>query len=252
MRLNSLLFSLGLLCAGARAQSSVTLAWDPVTNSPVAGYRLYGGTASQAYTTDLDAGNATQKTVSDLTGGVTYYFAATAYEANGLESVFSTEITYTPPVQELPPLVFSADSGTITAPFIVTDGMLSQTDSTTLADGGRAAYNITIVTPGPYTVSAVVNAPASNSSALYLNMDADPTGDTMIWDVPGLGEFTDQTASWRGTGTQASPQFVPKIFTLTAGTHELILRGADANVQFSSLTISPAYPQLELQVLTGA
>jgi hypothetical protein len=83
-------------------------------------------------------------------------------------------------------------------------------------------------------------------------MDNDPNSATMIWDAPVASGFVNRTASWRGTGTQSSPQFSPKIFTLTAGNHQLILRGKDPNVQLSSLTVSPAYPVVKLQILSGA
>jgi hypothetical protein len=39
---------------------------------------------------------------------------------------------------------------------------------------------------------------------------------------------------------------------LTAGNHQLIIRGKDPNVQLSSLTISPAYPVVKLQILSGS
>jgi len=100
-----LLIVLGLFCVGARARASVTLGWDPVTTSPVAGYRLYQGTVSEGYTTNFDVGNMAQRTVSGLSNGVTYYFAVTSYSTNGLESDFSGEIAFTPSVGTNAPLV---------------------------------------------------------------------------------------------------------------------------------------------------
>ena len=46
----------GVLAASAQAQSSVTLAWDPSIGSGVAGYRLYEGGASGAFTNVIDVG----------------------------------------------------------------------------------------------------------------------------------------------------------------------------------------------------
>src|SRR5712671_2494972 len=71
------------------ARTAVTLAWDPVTTSPVAGYRVYFGGISRAYTNATTMGNVTQGTVSNLAAGVTYFFSATAYTSNALESDFS-------------------------------------------------------------------------------------------------------------------------------------------------------------------
>ena len=76
---------------------NVTLAWNPSPSAIVAGYRLYQGAASQDYTSTIEVGDLTSVTVSNLTSGATYFFAVTAYDIIGLESVFSSEIAYTVP-----------------------------------------------------------------------------------------------------------------------------------------------------------
>src|SRR5262250_1619790 len=76
---------------------SVILAWNPATSSTVAGYRLYYGGASRAYTNKIEVGVSTTATVSGLVAGATYFFAVTDYDIIGLESVFSDEISYTVP-----------------------------------------------------------------------------------------------------------------------------------------------------------
>ena len=73
---------------------SVSLAWNPSTNSTVTGYKVYYGTASGVYATNIAAGNVTNVTISGLASG-TYYFAATSYDASGNESGYSSEISYT-------------------------------------------------------------------------------------------------------------------------------------------------------------
>ncbi len=78
-------------------QASVTLAWDASTDSSVAGYHLYVGGVSQNYTNMIDTGSTASGTVSGLVAGSTYYFAVTAYDIAGLESPFSTQVTYTVP-----------------------------------------------------------------------------------------------------------------------------------------------------------
>lgn len=77
--------------------ASVTLAWNPSADPTVAGYNLYYGGASGSYTNGLSAGPATNVTISGLTPGATYYFAATTYSSAGLESTFSGEISYQVP-----------------------------------------------------------------------------------------------------------------------------------------------------------
>jgi len=91
------LFGFSALGATVIPPLSVTLAWNPSTSTVVAGYRLYSGTASHNYTNMTELGEATRVTVSNLTQGVTYYFAVTAYDPIGLESTFSGEISYTVP-----------------------------------------------------------------------------------------------------------------------------------------------------------
>ncbi len=75
----------------------VTLVWDPNTESNLAGYRLYVGTASGAYERWIDAGLTTTCTVPGLLSGHAYYFAATAYNTSGAESAKSNEVMYTVP-----------------------------------------------------------------------------------------------------------------------------------------------------------
>ena len=83
--------------ASPLAPQNVTLAWNPSASSSIAGYRLYLGGASGNYTNTIDAGNNTSVTASNLVAGVTYFFAVTAYDTIGLESAFSTELSYTTP-----------------------------------------------------------------------------------------------------------------------------------------------------------
>jgi hypothetical protein len=75
--------------------NSVTLAWDPVVNPNLAGYRIYYGTStgmySQSYGQGLDAGNLSTYSVTGLSSGTRYYFVATAYDAKGNESPYSNE-----------------------------------------------------------------------------------------------------------------------------------------------------------------
>ena len=83
----------------AFAAGSVTLAWDASTDPNVAGYNVYFGEASGTYNTNpVNAGNATNVTISGLVPGVTYYFAATTFAASDLESPLSGEVSYLVPL----------------------------------------------------------------------------------------------------------------------------------------------------------
>jgi len=82
----------------AFATGSVTLAWNASTDPSVAGYNIYYGGTSGNYTNEICAGNATNATISGLVQGTTYYFAATSYASSGMESSFSSEVSYLVPM----------------------------------------------------------------------------------------------------------------------------------------------------------
>lgn len=81
---------------------SVDLAWDPVPETNVVGYRVCIGTASGQYSrievTDTDA----SFTVSGLDRGETYYFAVLAYNDQGVEGKLSDELVVTIATPPLP------------------------------------------------------------------------------------------------------------------------------------------------------
>ena len=332
------------LAISARGQTSLTLAWDGSPDSSIAGYRLYEGVVSRTYTNVIDVGNATTATVSNLIAGVTYYFAVTAYDTNGLESDYSDEVSYTVPLSTndapivsltspadgavfaapaainlaadvasnghtitqvqfyngatllgtaatapysvswnnvsagtysltamvvydsgstvasaaanatvaagRPPsgLTFAADSGAISDPFVATNGTIFQVVETDAMNGGLAIYSFDLANGGDYLVSALVNAPSDTNNSLYVNTDDEPTDPLMIWDIPVSTGFVSRTVSWRGNGTEdpATAQYSPKVFTLTAGTHQLIIRGREANTTLSTISIQATPPTLQI------
>jgi len=84
---------------------TVNIAWNANTESDLAGYRLYYGEtprAQGAYTQSVTIGqkDATAWTIS-VDPGV-YYFALTAYDERGNESVFSAEVMAEVPVNAPP------------------------------------------------------------------------------------------------------------------------------------------------------
>jgi len=228
------------LCALCPAAKAVTLAWNPSTSAGIAGYRVYEGTNSHAYNLMVNAGASTQASLTVLSNGLTYYFAVTAYDSFGIESDYSAEVSYTPGGTTNPiTLVFAADSGSISGPFAAPNGVVSQTVLTGATNGGRAVYNFSISKAGPYTVSAMVNAPNNGANSFYINVDAEPTDPQNIWDIPVTTGFMSRTVSWTIGGA-------PQIFNLGADSHQLIVRGREPNTQLSTITIAPAYGVLQI------
>jgi hypothetical protein len=83
--------------AWLHATTSITLTWPANTDPSIEGYNVYYGTNSGKYTTSTDVGNVTNAVIANLNEGWTYYFAVTAYDLFGLESLPSPEMVYTIP-----------------------------------------------------------------------------------------------------------------------------------------------------------
>ena len=75
----SLLVFLLFFWIGSAYSAQVTLAWDANTEPELAGYRIHYGFLSDQYSINIDAGNQTSYTLSNLEDGKTHYMAATAY-----------------------------------------------------------------------------------------------------------------------------------------------------------------------------
>jgi hypothetical protein len=84
-------------CLHSSASQSVTLAWSPSPDTNAIGYKIYYGGASHNYTNAVTLGVVTNTTISGLTEGATYYFAATTLDSTGPESAFSNEAAYSIP-----------------------------------------------------------------------------------------------------------------------------------------------------------
>ena len=102
------------------------LAWNASPDSSVAGYRVYWGAASTNYTNSLNAGTNLTATVTNLVRGTKYYFAATAYASNGVESSFSNEAAWPQPFTNYVTLTVTrrstlAATGTVVWSLVVTN-----------------------------------------------------------------------------------------------------------------------------------
>jgi len=98
---------------------SATLIWSsPLTNedgtplSDLAGYKIYYGTSSGNYTQNRKVDNVTTYTVTNLTDGLTYYFAVKAFDTSLNESAYSNEVFKKIPSSQQYALTVSNASGT--------------------------------------------------------------------------------------------------------------------------------------------
>jgi len=228
----------------AQAQATATVNWNPSPSGGVTGYKVYYGLLSGVYTASVAAGNTTSVTLTGLVPGTTIYVAATALAGNA-ESALSGEVVYPVPAgRPAPSLSFAAISGSFTQPFVAVGGVLYQPLETTLALSGQATYDFTITTPGQYIVTSMVYAPDAGANSAFVNIDSQPTDPLMIWDVSISTNFVQQTVTWRDG-------LARHIFNLSAGNHQLIVRGREAGTQFATFTISPADATLQLSRLPG-
>ena len=137
-----------------------------------------------------------------------------------------------------PVAAFPASAGVITAPFVLTNGILSQPEQTDVGEGGKAIYSFTITNAGNYLILGMVNAEEETMNSFFVNVDAQPD-DLMIWDIDLTTKgFEERTVNWRGNGGADSGEFVPKRFKLSAGAHKLIIVGREP-AQLKSISIRP-------------
>lgn len=166
------LFTAGV--AQAAVIGEVNLAWDPVADTRVAGYKVQYGTSSGDYGSTIPISgtvSGTSTTVSGLQSGTTYYFVARACDANGNCSGPSNEVSTTIPYAA-PTAAFSATPTPVqgTAPLGVsfTDKSTGQISSWSWDFGNGATSaekspQYTYQVPGTYTVKLTVTGPGGSS-----------------------------------------------------------------------------------------
>lgn len=79
------------------ADGTLQVSWNANIENDIAGYRVHYGRSTGTYDKVIPAGNATTQTISNLSGGVTYYFIITALDQSGNESRPSSEVSVSIP-----------------------------------------------------------------------------------------------------------------------------------------------------------
>jgi len=85
--------------------ASVRVSWSANTEEDLAGYKVYYGTQSGAYSQSVDVGNVTAYTIASVQSGATYFVAVSAYDTSGNESERSSEVSASIPAQDTTPPV---------------------------------------------------------------------------------------------------------------------------------------------------
>ncbi len=171
-----LAFLLAFTALSAIADVSVPLAWNPSPDANVAGYKIYYGGASRTYTNSVDVGNVTSTVIAGLADGTTYFFAATTYGADGVESDFSDEATavtanavVTPPAPPAP--VYQSPALDALNNLAINENAGAQTiDLTGISLGSGQGLNVTAVSSNPALIPAPVinyNSPDSAGTLAF-------------------------------------------------------------------------------------
>ncbi|MDZ7290150.1 MAG: fibronectin type III domain-containing protein [candidate division KSB1 bacterium] len=141
---------------------SLKASWNANTEPDLAGYKIYYGRSSRNYTTTINVGKVTEYTVDQLTEGVVYYFAVTAYDNAGNESGYSQEVSaQVQVVDRTPPSVISvqiSDRNTVEIVFSETVSISSAQDkSNYVIDNGITITSATLQ-PDNRTVKLVTSS----------------------------------------------------------------------------------------------
>jgi hypothetical protein len=153
--------------------------------------------------------------------------------AASAQAVITTNMTAAPVA------IIQASAGTVTAPLVLTNGIISQPEQTELDAGGKAIFSFTITNDGDYIFTAMINAADESANSFFVNVDANPEDPMMIWDMDVTTGFEERTVSWRGNGDANADEISPKKFHLTAGAHKLIIVGREPT-QLKSISVKPA------------
>ena len=155
---------------------TLTLAWDASTDPTVVGYNVYYGVASRTYTNMINVGDVTTVTISNLVPGVTYYFAATTYNAAGLESDYSTELSYTvpaaanaqPTLNVIASLSINENAGLQTVSLTgISSGSTNETQTltvTAISSNTALIPNPTVSYTSPNTTGSLTFTPVTNGN----------------------------------------------------------------------------------------
>ena len=214
--------------------ADVTLAWDANSESDLAGYIVHWGTASGAYSHSKDVGNTTRHTITGLQDGITYYFAATAYDIDDYKSDYSKELVHVvgSPNQSSHMITASANSnGSITPSGAVT--VAGGTDQT-FTISADLNYEIMDVLVDGVSVGAVASHTFNNVtddhviavSFVALTLDSDGDGVPDYQDAfpidPDESLDTDGDGEGNNADTDDDNDGMPDTWELAYGLNPLI------------------------------
>ena len=155
----------GVTASPGPGSGEVTIEWNPSSGPDLAGYYIYRGTSPGDYDAYYDISSSwTDVTLLNLTNGVTYYFAMTAYNSNGVEGDLSTEVSAVPEAGPAPPTGVTASPGPGSGEVTIKWNPSSGPDL-------AGYYIFRGISPGSYDVYADI--PSNDTGAVFFDLTND-------------------------------------------------------------------------------
>ena len=238
--------------------AEVTIAWNPATETKVAGYKVYYGAQGWDRELQADAKAETQITLRNLREGASYSFFVVTYDSAGRESMYSPKTTITnlkdkdshfvsifPPRAPSPPV--QGESFPDTPPEC--EFAISPASEFFGSSGGAGAVRISTRLNCPWTalpnvhwVTITSNSRCSGNGVIYYLVQANSSVSPRVGTLTVAGQtvklnqmgrvryFLEVNKSGTGTGTVAS---VPAGADFEAGTVVTLSAAASANSTFA-------------------
>ncbi len=160
-RIASFFLSVSLLIALPTAAGTISVAWDPVSDPDLAGYRLYWGNSVGNYTQQQDVGIGTSATLSGLTDCATYYVGVKARDALGnVSASYSNEISGYPRPVVTAVSPASAEQG-LQLNVMLTGANFMSGATVQLGNAGIAVNSVTVNSCNQITASITVGSGAA-------------------------------------------------------------------------------------------
>lgn len=233
----------------ATVPGSVPVAWDRNPESSVTGYKVYWGQTSRIYEQALDAGNNPQAVLPNLTPGQSYYCAVTAYNAEGQESTFSSEITVVYGTAPENPdsssgrlVMLEAENGELNAPMAVFTGATeSWVDTSVYSQLGWTQLSFTAPVSGDYHVWCRVKAPTESKDSFFVMTDGGVEEVFHVYGTPTPPDGT-RTTDWTWRRIHVTDAG-PRVFTFGQGSHTIRFRVREPGTLLDRIVVSsdPAF-----------
>jgi hypothetical protein len=219
--------------------ATVTLAWDPSPAANATNYTVYYGPTSGDYTNSISVGLATSATISGLVAGGIYYFAATVTDSSGLESAFSSEVSYNVPVvmPNQPPTLNALANMTVPQ-----NAGLQSVNLSGITSGATNELQTLVVTASSSNPALIPNPSISYSS---------PSATGTLRFQPVAGAFGTTTITVTVNDGGLSNNIVSRSFTVVVDQAPTISTIANVSIGVNSQTTAILFTIGDAQVATS-